>query len=342
MTNLLAVDSDIPNGSGSVDTAIPGPPSRSPRISAPDVFQAADHLLLEGHRPTIDRVRMRLGRGSPNTIQEHLDVWWAHLGSRLRDVPGREFPELPERVARALQGLWNEALDSAQESLGEIVSTREQSIAMRESALEAREQELIEKEQAATARAAALHDNLNLARDQLLAANQRAERLERSLEGRDIECKRLQARIDVLETDSTDLRSKLDAAATAHYVERTTLEERHAATEARWLNEVDRARQSIKDSAREQDRQHKELRAQISQLQSQRDELKQDLQASRAELRAATITRTGLEKRLDALTRIPAKARQTTNAKSKSPVQRKQSKIRRTAKSAPPARDRSP
>ena len=340
MTKLFAADSEIPNASGSIDAAILGPPARSPRISAPDVFQAADHLLLEGHRPTIDRVRMRLGRGSPNTIQEHLDVWWAHLGSRLRDVPGREFPEVPERVARALQGLWNEALDSAQESLGNIISTREQSVAVRESALDAREHQFTDQERAAAVRAAALEESAALVRDQLLAANQRAERLERSLEAREIECTRLQARIDVLDADSTDLRSKLDAAATAHYAERTTLEERHAATEARWLNEVDRARQSIKDSAREQDRQHKELRAQVGQLQSQRDELKQDLQASRAELRAATITRTRLEKRFKALARIPARARRPANAKS--PVQRKPSKTRRAANSALPARDRSP
>jgi len=159
--------------------------SRARRITPSDVFQTADALLLEGHRPTIDRVRMRLGRGSPNTIQEHLDVWWAHLGSRLRDIPGREFPELPERVARALQGLWNEALDSAQESLGDIVSTREQSVAMRESALETREQKFIAQEQAATGRTAALEDSLALARHQLLAANQRADRLERTLEARD-------------------------------------------------------------------------------------------------------------------------------------------------------------
>ncbi len=71
---------------------------RAPRISRVDVFQAADALLVEGHRPTIDRVQMKLGRGSPNTINDHLDVWWTKLGSRLRDLPGQEFPHLPERV----------------------------------------------------------------------------------------------------------------------------------------------------------------------------------------------------------------------------------------------------
>lgn len=43
---------------------------RAPRISQADVFRAADELLVEGHRPTIDRVRMRLRRGSPNTIHD--------------------------------------------------------------------------------------------------------------------------------------------------------------------------------------------------------------------------------------------------------------------------------
>jgi hypothetical protein len=62
---------------------------RAPRISQADVFRAADELLVQGDRPTIDRVRMRLGRGSPNTINDHLDTWWAKLGSRLRDLPGQ-------------------------------------------------------------------------------------------------------------------------------------------------------------------------------------------------------------------------------------------------------------
>jgi Plasmid replication region DNA-binding N-term len=192
---------------------------RAPRISQSDVFQAADALLLEGHKPTIDRVRMRLGRGSPNTIQEHLDVSWAHLGSRLRDVPGREFPALPERVGRALQALWNTALDSAHEVLGETVSTRERSIVEREGAFDAREKKLLEQEREATARGAALEESLGLARDQLLAANQRADHLEISLHGREAECTRLCKRIDSLETDAADLRSKFDATVSAHQAE---------------------------------------------------------------------------------------------------------------------------
>src|SRR5882757_7226639 len=109
---------------------------RAPRISQTDVFRAADELLVDGHRPTIDRVRMRLGRGSPNTINDHLDAWWRKLGARLRDLPGREFSQLPERVAQTLQQLWNEALQGAHEVLQGTLVEREQSIALREQALE--------------------------------------------------------------------------------------------------------------------------------------------------------------------------------------------------------------
>jgi hypothetical protein len=37
-------------------------------ITENDVWTASDALLLEGARPTIERVRQKIGRGSPNTV----------------------------------------------------------------------------------------------------------------------------------------------------------------------------------------------------------------------------------------------------------------------------------
>jgi hypothetical protein len=311
VTTAIDVEAD-PGSRAGLDPAIS---RRAPRISPSDVVQAADALLLEGHRPTIDRVRMRLGRGSPNTIQEHLDVWWAHLGSRLRDVPGREFPELPARVGQALQALWNTALDSAHEALGDTVSTRERSIDDREEALDARTKQFHAQEQATVTRAAALEESLELARDQLVAANRRADHLESTLQGREAECARLRKRTDSLESDAADVRSKLDATVAAHQMERSTLDERHAAAEARWLGEVDRARLAAKEMAKEHERQTKELRTQIGRIQTQRDEVKQDLRQARSELRTATTVRTQLEKRLAVVARVPGSARRTARSK---------------------------
>ncbi|WP_368859848.1 DNA-binding protein, partial [Escherichia coli] len=42
-------------------------------ITEVDVWRASDALLLEGARPTIERVRQKIGRGSPNTVSPHLE-----------------------------------------------------------------------------------------------------------------------------------------------------------------------------------------------------------------------------------------------------------------------------
>jgi DNA repair exonuclease SbcCD ATPase subunit len=271
---------------------------RAPRISQADVFQAADALLIEGHRPTIDRVRMRLGRGSPNTINDHLDAWWTKLGARLRDLPGREFPQLPERVARSLQQLWNEALDGARETLLGVLRERAQALAESEEALASRTREIVEREHATATRAAALEDSLVLAREQLAAANQRAQALERSLEERDAECSRLRARIESLEANCADARAKLDDVAAAHHAERVQLQERHAAAEQHWLLEVDRSRQLAKEAAKRHERQVGELRGQITELQSERDHFREQWVDVRSELKTAAAVREQLEERI--------------------------------------------
>jgi hypothetical protein len=121
-------------GGADDESATAAPRRRAARISQADVFAAADGLLVMGARPTIDRVRMKLGRGSPNTINDHLDAWWAKLGARLRDLPGQEFPQLPERVAHSLQQLWNEALAGAHQALQAGLLEREHSLDQRASA----------------------------------------------------------------------------------------------------------------------------------------------------------------------------------------------------------------
>ena len=273
---------------------------RAPRISQADVFQAADELLVQGDRPTIDRVRMRLGRGSPNTINDHLDAWWAKLGARLRDLPGHEFPQLPERVAHTLQQLWNEALDGAHVALQDTLHEREQALRGREQMLETRYQQVAERERALTERAGALEESLSLAREQLAANNQRAQALERSVQERDAEGARLRTRIESIEAECTDWRVKFDAASTAHQAERGQIQERHAAAESHWLVEVDQARQHAKEAGKEYEHQTKELRRRLEAVMGERDGLRQSLLESRAELKTAAAVREQLEERLRA------------------------------------------
>jgi hypothetical protein len=85
-----------------------GPPPRG--ITQSDVSQAADSLLRSGMRPTIEKIRTKLGRGSPNTINPMLDSWWKTLSARLASGPAA-LHRLPESVAHIAEALWMQALE---------------------------------------------------------------------------------------------------------------------------------------------------------------------------------------------------------------------------------------
>ena len=81
-------------------------------ITSADVERAADSLLRDGERPTIEKVRAQLGRGSPNTINPMLDQWWQRLAARL-DAGPAALQRIPEPVAHAAELLWMQALQES-------------------------------------------------------------------------------------------------------------------------------------------------------------------------------------------------------------------------------------
>jgi hypothetical protein len=85
-----------------------GPPPRG--ITQSDVSHAADSLLRSGERPTIDKVRAKIGKGSPNTINPMLDAWWKTLSARLDSGPAA-LHRLPESIAHIAEALWMQALE---------------------------------------------------------------------------------------------------------------------------------------------------------------------------------------------------------------------------------------
>jgi hypothetical protein len=85
-----------------------GPPPRG--ITQSDVSHAADSLLRAGERPTIEKIRTKIGRGSPNTINPMLDAWWKTLSARLDSGPAA-LHRLPEAVAHIAEALWMQALE---------------------------------------------------------------------------------------------------------------------------------------------------------------------------------------------------------------------------------------
>lgn len=64
-------------------------------VQEDEVWGAADAVLASGERPTIERVRQFLGRGSPNTVGPMLEAWYGSLAQRLK-TPSAAADELPE------------------------------------------------------------------------------------------------------------------------------------------------------------------------------------------------------------------------------------------------------
>ncbi len=121
------------------------------RVSAIDVEKAADALLRTGERPTIERIRARLGGGSPNTINPLLDSWWRRLGARV-DAGPAALARLPDTVAHVAEALWLQALQEArrraQIELGaqdERANRRDDDLEVRSHVLSLREGELTER-----------------------------------------------------------------------------------------------------------------------------------------------------------------------------------------------------
>jgi uncharacterized coiled-coil protein SlyX len=79
-------------------------------IRQSDVSHAADTLLRSGVRPTVEKIRTKLGRGSPNTINPMLDAWWKTLSARLDSGPAA-LHRLPESIAHIAEALWMQALE---------------------------------------------------------------------------------------------------------------------------------------------------------------------------------------------------------------------------------------
>ena len=81
-------------------------------VTEAQVHAAADALLAQGERPTIERLRSHLGTGSPNTVMRFLDSWWSTLSQRL--ARRLSLPEAPAAVSEAFAQAWAVAVDAGQ------------------------------------------------------------------------------------------------------------------------------------------------------------------------------------------------------------------------------------
>ena len=218
-----------------------------------EVWAAADAVLSLGERPTIERVRQHLGRGSPNTVGPMLDGWYGSLAKRLhqhaaedeRDASGAALL-LPAAVARAAKTMWGRALQHAEDqAAANLVESREE-LEVQAGALREARDHLAKETQRQVDRGAA-YELAMQAKDAQIAD------LGRSIEDLKQQLLSGQQVIDTLRTEYVQLRQVADADRRSreareleHQTERSRLEDRAQAQERRLNGEVDRARQEAK------------------------------------------------------------------------------------------------
>ena len=165
-------------------------------ITETDVWSAADALLLEGARPTIERVRQKIGRGSPNTVSPYLETWFRSLGTRIKDPGAFAAPAaVPDPIAQAAAHFWEAALSEARAQQEQAYRGRWEELAREGEQLASDAEQLQQREAQLVLREQDLQEALRVATSQLAAAEDRLQAAEQQLRQRDDQLKRVQLQL---------------------------------------------------------------------------------------------------------------------------------------------------
>jgi len=221
--------------------------SKSTRgVQQDEVWAAADALIAVGERPTIERVRLKIGRGSPNTVSPMLESWFTTLAPRLGIVAsGSQAAEegAPKELRQALDSIWAEAVIAARDRSDKALDPERDKLAQERQNLKVAREELGQREAVLTERGIALEQALDLSKSQLREKADQLAKISRDFEqARDS----IASLVQVRDADRRQFDKQLGALAG----ERQRMEERASANEKRLLEEVDRARQEAKQMAR--------------------------------------------------------------------------------------------
>lgn len=273
-----------------------------------DVWHAADALLADGQQPTVERVRLKIGRGSPNTVGPHLKSWFRGLSERMNALPSAMLrpaadaaapSERDREIAAALAAMpaaagqtvlqfWEAALKVARDEWkGEAAEARD-AIAHDRAVLEQQREDLVEEQARLAQRQEDLMEAFRSARDRAQEAQTALKAAQAQLEVGAQTSASQAAEIARIQALLQDVQSRHTSAV-------ASLEERHAAHERRWLGEIDELRQAQKKLNEAAEVARKAAATKQSDLLSTIGDLKaevqdQTLRATRAEMDVARLT----------------------------------------------------
>lgn len=258
-------------------------------ITDEDVWAAADALLRDGEQPTIERVRLHLGRGSPNTVGPHLKTWFKQLSERHSRLGGAEqgASGLPAPLLRAAGQLWEVALASAHAEWADAAAQERTAVARQREHIDLERATLRQERDRLQTREADLLASAETAREQAAAAEARLVAAEAQARETRAALKDAESQLADIRDRETRLQQALRDGTVAHQDALAKADARHAVHERRWLGELDELRQALKKTNEDQERARKaaettaaKLRADIEQARSETDAQVQRAQAA--------------------------------------------------------------
>lgn len=278
-----------------------------------EVCSAADALLVEGLKPTIERVRQKLGRGSPNTVAPMLDAWFSRLGGRLQGLSeitgtasGTQETAVPPVLIEMAASLWTEALRQSTESVEQAHQEIRSALVQQQGNLEAAQADIERERMKLHERQAAMDQLMQLTQAHAEALARQLTEAHAILHQKEDAIASLTDRLQALDRERELVQRQHDEAATLWAQERRQLEARAAASERRLLNEVDLARQEAKglkthlaNSLQQKEDALKQAQALIAAAIARQHEAEAAVSASFARQDAAEVRMAELQSRLE-------------------------------------------
>ena len=262
-------------------------------ITQDQVTAAADALVTAGERPTVEKIRARLGTGSPNTVTRMLDTWRGALATRLSDVLA--LPELPGDVGQAFTEVWRLAMAQAG-SLAQAALAQEQNALLATQSSLTQERKLWD---IALAEAQEVAKSADQARQ---VAETRLADMQRLVEHQAAQLAELTQQRDAAQRRAEQLDEAFEAHKSSVAAEREAQAAHVRAVEDRAHAEIDRAREETKA-----------LQATLRQKERETSAVAARLEKAEASARAAEHLATGhgaranaLEKQLARMDGLPA------------------------------------
>ena len=231
--------------------------SRSSRgIQEPQVWAAADQLLAEGLRPTIERVRQKIGSGSPNTVSPMLERWFATLGKRLghrsgASAQGVTANGIPPVLLQVTQQLWEAARAEAAKTQAQQAEALRREIELRAAALDDQQSQLRQREVAFEHTRGSLESALASSRQALESVKGQLSETARFQDSAQGEIRRLRESLVQTQSQLDAQRLEHRAAMAVREEGQREVEARHTAREHRLLGDIDRERLATRQAASE-------------------------------------------------------------------------------------------